>query len=60
MFGRLLVTRLDTKRMIFPTPNNGNGNSQSFVDGCEAWAIENGDEQTLDNRDLLSDGSENE
>lgn len=41
-------------------PNDCDGNSKSFIEGCEAWTEENGDDPLVDNPDLPSDGSEDQ
>lgn len=40
-------------------PNDCGGNSQSFIEGCEAWANENGD-PSMDNPEPSPDGSEDQ
>ena len=36
-------------------PNDCDGNSQSFIEGCEAWADENGDYPEMDYPDGFGD-----
>ena len=41
-------------------PSDCGGNSQSFIEGCEAWANENGDDPSIDDPDEPSDDSEDQ
>jgi hypothetical protein len=38
-------------------PDDCDGNSQSFIEGCEAWANENGEDRELDDSNESSDDS---